>query len=101
MAVDVAGAVADVQFHAVGFVPGHFGHHEFLRVAVREKRGEPDPVIGRAGLFAEGDQPELPLGVALDELLAEALPDHAVADYNNVSASIVCVHRFHDPPSPL
>lgn len=101
LAVDVAGAVADVQLHAVGLVPGQFGHHQLLRVAVREKRGEPDAVIGGAGLLAKGDQPVLPLGVALDELFAEALPDHAVADDDNVAASIVCVHRFHALPSAL
>ena len=97
-AVDVAGAVADVQFDAVGLVPGHFGHHEFLRVAVGEKRGKADAVIRRTRLLAEGDQPELPVCVALDELLAETLSDHAVADDDNVAASVVCVARFHDSP---
>ena len=101
LAVDVAGAVADVQLDAVGLVPGHFRHHELLRVAVREERGEADAVISGAWLLAKGDQPELPLGVALNELFAEALPDHAVADDDNVAASVVCVSRCHGCPFPL
>src|SRR5262249_53566503 len=39
-----------------------------------------DAVVGRAGLFAEGDDLVSAIGVQLDEALAEAVPDHAVAN---------------------
>ena len=72
--IDLVGAVAKVQLDAVRFVPRPLGEHEFFRIAVREKRGEPHPVIGGTRLLAKRDETVLLRGIVFDELLAKSLP---------------------------
>ena len=80
LAVDRARPIAEVQLDAVLGVPLLPGEHQLLGVAMGEERRQPDAVVGRPRLLAERDDAEPPLGVELDEPLAEALADHAVAD---------------------
>ena len=47
---------------------------------MREERRQSDAVVSRPRLFAERDDPIAALGVELDQPLAKALADHAVAD---------------------
>ena len=46
--------------------------------------GEVDAIVGGARLFAEGDDIAGSLGVEFEEPFAEAMPDHAVADDDDI-----------------
>ena len=86
LAVDRIGPIAEVQLDAVLGIPFLPGQHQLLGVAVGEERRQADAVVGGARLLAERDDANASLGVELDEPLAEALADHAVADDNDVLA---------------
>ena len=55
-----------------------------------------DAIVGRPRLLAERDDLAVALGVELDEPLAEAMPDHAVADDHDGLRSLA----NHDEPLP-
>ena len=79
-AVDLHRAVADVQVDPLLAVPVEARQHQLLGVAMGEERGQPHPVVGRPRLLAEGHDAIGAVRIELDQLLAEALADHAVAD---------------------
>lgn len=80
LAVDGRHAVVDVQTNTVVGVPFRRRQGEFFRPAMLEILGEIDAIVSGARLLGEGDDAVLSGGIELDEALAEAMPDHAVAD---------------------
>jgi hypothetical protein len=80
LAIDLGRPVADVELDAVFAIPVDLREHQFLGVAMGEERGEADAVVRGPRLLAERDDAKLALDIHLDQLLAEAVTDHAVAD---------------------
>src|SRR5690606_15116018 len=80
IAVDGGGLVAQMDGDAVLFVEALAHQTELLSGSAAEEGGQADAVVGDAGFFAEGDDlPGLVL-IPSDQLLDEAVADHAVAD---------------------
>jgi hypothetical protein len=84
LTIDPIGAIADMQFHAVGFVPFRLGQQQLFGIPVDKKRGQTHAVIGRSRFFAKRHDPILPGGIVLDQFFAKPLSHHPVADHDNV-----------------
>src|SRR5262249_40024515 len=64
-------------------VPTRLGQGQLLGGPVLEVPGELHPIVRRSWLFAEGHDLVVARRVELDQLLTEALTDHAVADHDD------------------
>jgi len=71
------------------------GEHQLLGIAAGKILAELHAVVCRPGLFAECDNPILPVGVQLGELLAQAMSNHAIANHNNGESFIRLGRREH------
>src|SRR5262249_30424838 len=77
---DFAGAIADEQRDAVVSVPLRRCQRELFGAAMFEVLGEIDAVVSGTRFFAKRDDLTRSAGVEFDQAFAEAMPDHAVAD---------------------
>ena len=93
--VDGHDLVADPHVDAALVEEAGLDHRQRVGVAVVEPRRQPDPVVGGAGLVAEGRDLEAPGEAALGEALEEALADHAVADDHDPIAGVQCGGSRH------
>ena len=82
-AIDRTRAVAEMNLDVVISIPIHPRDHQLLGIAVSEEARQADAVVGGTRLFAEGHDAELLGLIELDQLLAEALANHAVADHDH------------------
>ena len=92
-AINLASPVPEMQFNAMLLIPVAPREHEFLGIAMSKEGRQSNSVISRARLFAERDDPPFRARVEFNELLAEALPDHSVADDDNRLALTRRSHR--------
>ena len=83
LALNLAGPIADVQGDAVLIVPLPLRKHQLFRTMVREERRQANAVIGGTRLFTERHDSVLARHIALDQLFAETLSHHPVANDND------------------
>ena len=77
-----------MDLNAVIAIPIHPRDHQLFGIAVSKEARQSDTVVRGTRLFAERHDAELVSLVELDQLFAEALADHAIADHHAISALV-------------
>ena len=83
LAVDLVDGIVEHELNALLCVPGGRRESEIVGGLAPEEGAQPDPVIGGPRLLGEDGDAEVAIRVTLHELLAEAVPDHSIADYDD------------------
>ena len=84
-AIDGHDGAAGVKLDASFAVPFGAGERELLRRAIGEVVGQVDPIVRGTRFFPEDRHPTFAAHVAGDQLLAEAMADHSVADHEHMA----------------